>query len=62
MINAEPDFAQRHQLVNVEAGGRFFGVAVPLDEPINAGWRVQALVPHEAAYFFDSYSERRIRP
>ncbi len=62
VINAEPDFAQRHQLVNVEAGGRFFGVAVPLDEPINAGWRVQALVPHEAAYFFDSYSERRIRP
>ncbi|MGI6376130.1 MAG: ABC transporter ATP-binding protein [Anaerolineae bacterium] len=62
VINAEPDFAQRHQLVNVEAGGRFFGVAVPLDEPINAGWRVQALVPHEAAYFFDSYSELRIRP
>jgi len=62
VINAEPDFAQRHQLVNVEAGGRFFGVALPLDEPINAGWRVQALVPHAAAYFFDSYSELRIRP
>ena len=32
-INAEPNFARAHQLVNVESGERLFGVAVPLDEP-----------------------------
>jgi len=62
VVNAEPNFAQRHQLVNVESGGQFFGVAMPLEEPINAGWRVQVLAPHAATYFFDAASEQRIRP
>jgi hypothetical protein len=61
VVNAEPNFAQRHQLINVESGGRFFGVAVPLDEPVGVGWPVQVLVPHEAVYLFDTISEQRIR-
>jgi ABC-type sugar transport system ATPase subunit len=61
VVNAEPNFAQRHQLINVESGGRFFGVAVPLDEPVGVGWPVQVLVPHEAVYLFDTFSEQRIR-
>ncbi|MEN6479871.1 MAG: ATP-binding cassette domain-containing protein [Anaerolineales bacterium] len=61
VINAEPNFAQHQQLVNVESGGQIFGVAMPLDEPISAGWKVQVLVPHRETYLFDSFSEQRIR-
>ncbi len=61
VINAEPNFSQRHQLVNVESGGQIYGVAIPLDRPINPGWQVRVQVPHQAAYFFDSFSELRIR-
>ncbi len=62
VLNAEPHFAQHYQLVNVQAANLIFGVQAPLDMPVNTGWRVQVLIPEEAAYFFDEESEARIAP
>ncbi|HUV95240.1 MAG TPA: ABC transporter ATP-binding protein [Anaerolineae bacterium] len=60
VLNCEPDFARRFQVVNVQAADLIFGVQVPLDMRINTGWRVTVVIPQEAAYFFDQESEGRL--
>ncbi|OGO04424.1 MAG: hypothetical protein A2Y73_00010 [Chloroflexi bacterium RBG_13_56_8] len=62
VLNAEPDFAQQRQLVNVLAQGTFFGVEAPLDLHVNTGWQVRVIVPKETVYFFDQQSEARLTP
>ena len=60
VLNTEPNFARHYQLVNVEAGELIFGVQMPLDVAVNTGWRVEVIVPEDAAYLFDEESDARI--
>jgi ABC-type sugar transport system ATPase subunit len=62
VLNAEPNFAQNHQLVNVQAGDVIFGVEAPLDLPVNTGWPVSVVVDESKAYLFDGETEARIAP
>ena len=60
VLNTEPNFARHYQLVNVQAGELIFGVQMPLDVAVNTGWRVEVIVPEDAAYLFDEESDARI--
>lgn len=60
VINCEPDFARHYQVVNVQAGPVIFGVQMPLDARLNAGWPVTVLIREERAYLFDEETEARI--
>ncbi len=60
VVNTEPDFARGHQVVNVQAADRIFGVQAPLDMPINTRWEVQVEIAEEATYLFDQASEARL--
>jgi len=62
VLNAEPHFAQHQQVVNVQAGGRIFGVQAPMDLRVNTGWRVNVAVPEETVYLFDQKTDLRIVP
>jgi ABC-type sugar transport system ATPase subunit len=61
VLNAEPNFARHSQLVNLQAGNVIFGVSIPIERPINTGWKAQVVIPQEKAYFFDQATEARIR-
>ncbi len=61
-LNAEPNFAQNHQLINVQAGNVIFGVQAPLDLPVNTGWKVSVVIDESKAYLFDGEKEVRITP
>lgn len=61
VINCEPNFARRFQLVNVQAAEKIFGVEAPLDMPINSGWTVNVIIEQDAAYLFDTETEARIK-
>jgi hypothetical protein len=61
VLNAEPNFARHSQLVNLQAGNVIFGVSIPIDRPINSGWKVQVIIPEDKAYFFDEATEARIK-
>jgi len=61
VLNADPNFAQGHQLVNVQAGEVIFGVQAPLDKPFNTGWHVTVVIDEGSAYLFDGQTEARIR-
>ncbi|MBC7236800.1 MAG: ABC transporter ATP-binding protein [Chloroflexi bacterium] len=62
VLNAEPNFAQNYQLVNVQAGKAIFGVQAPLNMPVNTGWQVLVVIDEARAYLFDAESEMRIAP
>ena len=62
VLNAEPNFAQHHQIVNVQAGDLIFGVQAPLEMQVNTGWLVDVIVPEETAYLFDEETEARLMP
>jgi ABC-type sugar transport system ATPase subunit len=62
VLNAEPHFAQHLQVVNVQAGGRIFGVQAPIDLRLNTGWRVNVVIREETVYLFDQKSDARILP
>ncbi len=58
----EPDFGRRQQTAYVSAGDVMVGVTAPLDTRLTQGYDVRVVLPVEALYFFDTDSERRIRP
>jgi len=62
VLNAEPHFAQRVQVVNVQAAGRIFGVQAPMDVRLNTGWPVKVAIPEDTVYLFDEQSDLRIQP
>jgi len=60
VLNCEPNFARRYQVINVQAAETIFGVQAPLDMRINTGWAVRVAISEESAYFFDKESEARL--
>ncbi|NLG50002.1 MAG: ATP-binding cassette domain-containing protein [Chloroflexi bacterium] len=60
VLNSSPNFAQRHQLVNVQARDLIFGVQAPLEMRLNTGFRVNIVIPAERAYLFDEQTEARL--
>lgn len=62
VINCEPHFAERHQVINVEADEIMLAVQAPLDLEINAGWKVHVIVSPDDVYLFDEASGTRLYP
>jgi ABC-type sugar transport system ATPase subunit len=56
----EPDFGRRQQTALVSAGAVSFRITVPLETRLTPGYPVQALLPEEALYCFDTVTEARI--
>jgi hypothetical protein len=57
----EPDFGRRQALVFMTAGESRFTLVCPIDAGWRAGEEIEAILPEERLYFFDSDTGARLR-